>query len=70
VVLVELCEDERISCGTSEVMEKADILRWFEQDPTFRTIWAGYALCRQIGYYDVWYAKNDKDVCRALASTQ
>ena len=68
LVLVELCADPTISCGTSESLRQIDVLQWFRRDPTFNADWAGYEQCRQIGYYDVWHAKGHENICRNLAS--
>lgn len=68
VVLVERCDDPSILCGKSEALREIDVLRWFQEDPTFRNIWGNYAWCRRIGYYDVWVAKADQDTCLSFSS--
>lgn len=68
VVLVERCAEPTISCGTSEAMRQIDVLQWLEKDPAFRVSWANYTWCRQVGYYDVWHAKNDQAACHDLAA--
>jgi len=68
LVLVERCADLAISCGTSKSLREIAILRWFQEDPSFKAAWADYEMCREIGYYDVWYLRRDKNACEALAS--
>ncbi len=68
LVLVERCADPTISCGTSVSLREVDILQWFRADPIFTAYWADYQRCGQVGYYDVWYLKQDGNVCHAVAS--
>jgi hypothetical protein len=67
LVLVERCDDPTISCGTSPSLRTVDMLQWFERDPTFRADWSDYVRCREIGYYDVWYLREDAGLCAAVA---
>jgi hypothetical protein len=67
LVLVERCADRAISCGTSESMRAINILQWFVEDSAFKAVWANYRWCRKIGYYDVWFSKQNRNVCRSLS---
>lgn len=68
LVLVEICDDPTITCGTTEPMREISVLPWFEEDAAFKADWSDYERCREIGYFDVWYSKQAPDICRALDS--
>jgi hypothetical protein len=68
LVLVEHCADPTISCGTSKSLREVDLLQWFQEDATFKADWADYEKCGEIGYYEVWYLRQDAVVCKAVAS--
>jgi len=68
LVLVERCADPTISCGASKSLREIDMLQWFEEDPAFRADWANYEKCEELGYYEVWYLRQDAGVCKAVTS--
>jgi hypothetical protein len=68
LVLVERCADPTISCGTSESLREVDALQWLREDSAFKADWANYERCRQIGYYDIWYLRQDEKMCDAVTS--